>query len=383
MKIALVHRRLDRHGGTESDFLRTAEGLRDLGHELHLFCSEYKIAPPQGVFAHRVPVLPFGRTLRLWTFAWSGCRVVKRGGYDVVIGFGRLPRQDVLRSGGATHRGFLKSMATVGGFRRRLWQSLSPYHRSLLALEKRQYRGSNSKKIIAVSQWVKADIVREYSVPAEKIAVLYNGVDLTRFHPAKRSEHRERIRSRWHIPGDCPLVLFVGSGFRRKGLSRLLSVWGSPKLKRAFLLVVGNDARLERYRAAAENIAPGRVVFAGRRDDVENYYAAADVLALLSVQEAFGNVVLEALATGLPVLISRDMGAAEILQDESTEGIIGPTDNPEEIATKLLALSERSRDPCYRLHMRRVAESYSWESHFRRLEDLLFESYRSSVGAAT
>ena len=65
MKIALVHRRLDRRGGTELDFYRTAIGLRDLGHEVHLFCSEFGIDPPPGTYGHSVPIVPLGRTARL------------------------------------------------------------------------------------------------------------------------------------------------------------------------------------------------------------------------------------------------------------------------------------------------------------------------------
>jgi len=121
------------------------------------------------------------------------------------------------------------------------------------------------------------------------------------------------IRQRCKIPPDAPLVLFVGSGFRRKGLDRVISLWSSKKLAAFYLLVVGTDGRLGRYRAWADSFAPGRIIFTGRQDDVENYYAAADLVALLSFQEAFGNVVLEGLAAGLPVIVSREVGASEIL----------------------------------------------------------------------
>ena len=381
MKIALVHKRLDLRGGTERDLFRTAEGLRDLGHEVHLFCSEFQVAPPQNVIAHRVPVIPLGRTLRLWSFAWLGGRAVEQAHCDVVVGFGRLPHQHVLRSGGGTHRGFLKQMEQAGGLRRRIWQNLSLYHRSLLAIEKRQYDGLKSRRIVAVSERTKQDIVAQYSVPAEKITVLYNGVDLTRFHPMKRKEHRQQIRKRWNIPEDAHLVLFVGSGFRRKGLDRLLSIWKSSSLDRVFLLVVGGDARLDRYQARADLIAPGRVVFAGRQEHVENYYAAADILALPSLQEAFGNVVLEALAAGLPVLVSSEVGAAEIIRGPLSEGIVNVNNGTETIQRKLLWLLEKSKDPWWASQARSLAEENSWEDHFRRLEALLLETCQSSAGA--
>lgn len=383
MRVALVHKRLDLNGGTERDLFQTAEGLRDLGHEVHLFCSEFGVKPPAGVSAHRVPVLPFGRTLRLWTFAWLAPRIIKNVGCDVVVSFGRLLRQDVLRSGGGTHRGFLERLGQEGGLRRRLWQSISVYHRSLLLLESRQFQVNGSAKIIAVSEEVKSDIVRHYSVPTDKVVVVYNGVDQNRFHPSKRAEVREPIRERWKIPMDSPLVLFVGSGFRRKGLDRILSIWKSPRLRDVFLLVVGDDARINRYLSLASSIAPGRIVFTGRRDDIENYYAAADVVALPALQEGFGNVVMEALASGLPVLVSRDVGAAEIIHGPLVQGIVDRVEDLRELEEKLLLLLAASRDPNWIREARQIGERHSWENHFKKIEAVLLEACRVPSGVAS
>jgi len=383
MRIALVHKRLDLNGGTERDLFQTAEGLRDLGHEVHLFCSEFGVKPPSGVSAHLVPVLPFGRTLRLWTFAWLAPRIIKNVGCDVVVSFGRLLRQDVLRSGGGTHRGFLERLGQEGGLRRRLWQSISVYHRSLLLLESRQFQVNGSAKIIAVSEEVKSDIVRHYSVPTDKVVVVYNGVDQNRFHPSKRTEMRESIRERWKIPMDSPLVLFVGSGFRRKGLDRILSIWKSPRLRDVFLLVVGDDSRINRYLSLASSIAPGRIVFTGRRDDIENYYAAADVVALPALQEGFGNVVMEALASGLPVLVSRDVGAAEIIHGPLVQGIVDRVEDLRELEEKLLLLLAASRDPNWIHEARQIGERHSWENHFKKIEAVLLEACRVPSGVAS
>ena len=374
MKIALVHKRLDLKGGTERDLFRTAEGLRDLGHEVHLFCSEYGVALPRGITAHGVPVVPLGRTARLWSFALRAPEVIKQAGCDVVLSFGRMFDQDVLRCGGGTHRGFLKRLGEGGGTHRRLWQAISVYHRSLLALEKRQYDSHRLKKIIAVSDEVKRDIVANYAIAADRIVVLYNGVDRQRFHPKRRNEFRNAVRERWKIPLDAPLVLFVGSGFRRKGLDRLVPLWNLPKLARVYLLVVGSDARVGRYRAWADAIAPGRIVFAGRQDEIESYYGAADVVALPALQEAFGNVVLEALASALPVLVSRDVGAAEVLSGSLACGIVDRPDNFQELAAKLLTLLENAKDAALGQEARRIGEEYSWDRHFRNLETVLLEA---------
>jgi UDP-glucose:(heptosyl)LPS alpha-1,3-glucosyltransferase len=373
VKIALVHKRLDLNGGTERDLYQTTEGLRDLGHEVHLFCSEYPVPAPRGVVWHRVPVVPLGRTLRLWSFAFSARKLPEKSHCDVVVNFGRMFDADVLRCGGGTHRGFLRRMGAQGGAGRRLWQSLSVYHRSLLAIEQRQFHSSRVEKIIAVSELVKNDILANYTVPPEKIAVLYNGVDPHRFHPGRRDEFRRSVREQWKIPLDAPLVLFVGSGFRRKGLDRLIRLWRSRELATAYLLVIGSDARIRRYRTWGDSVAPGKIVFTGRQDEIEKFYAAADVAALPSRQEAFGNVVLEALASGVPVLVSRDAGAAEVLTGGLAQGIVDRADDPPELRAKLLSLIDKSNDPVLAKEARRIGEKYSWDNHFRALERLLLD----------
>lgn len=371
MKIALAHRRLDRRGGTELDFYKTAIGLRDLGHEVHLFCSEFAIDPPPGTYVHSVPIVPLGRTARLWSFAKVAPKIIQRFPCDVVVSFGRMISQDVLRSGGGSHRVFLQKLGEEGGLRRRIWHDLSLYHQSVLALERRQFQAGHYKRILAVSEEVKRELLDVYAVPEDKVTVIYNGVDEKRFHLGLRDQFRQLIRKQWHIPLDAPTVLFVGSGFRRKGLDRLLKAWSSPQMKDTYLVVVGDDAQRSRYQALAEDRTHGKVVFVGRRDDVESYYGAADLLALPAVQEAFGNVVLEALAAGLPAVVSRTVGASEILKGGLAEGIIPHPEDPKEMAAKLLAMLERGRDADFSLEARNLAEGYSWSKHFQKLDRFL------------
>jgi UDP-glucose:(heptosyl)LPS alpha-1,3-glucosyltransferase len=215
--------------------------------------------------------------------------------------------------------------------------------------------------------------MQQYQVPAERIAVLYNGVDHERFRPTLRSRWRCVVRRELSIPEYSPLVLFVGSGFQRKGLDRLLAVWNAPELRGAYLLVVGEDARWRRYQTHAQAVAGDRIVFTGRQDAVERYYGAADVLALPSIQEAFGNVVLEALSCGLPAVVTRGVGAAEVLQGTLMQGVVDDPDDATELAHKISVQLQRSQEPHCREEARRLAETYSWHNHFRKLESVLTE----------
>jgi UDP-glucose:(heptosyl)LPS alpha-1,3-glucosyltransferase len=282
--------------------------------------------------------------------------------------------QDVLRSGAGSHRAFLQELGEESGLGRRLWQGLSPYHRSLLALERQQFRPGHYKRILTVSEAVKQELLATYAVPEDKVTVIYNGVDHNRFHPDLRDRFRRAIRKQWHIPFDAPVVLFVGNSFYRKGLDRLLKAWRLPQMKRAYLLVVGDDTRRSRYLAIAEQQTGGRVVFVGRRDDVECYYGAADLLALPAVKEGFGNVVLEALAAGLPAVVSKNVGAAEVLKGELAAGIVMGPEDPEQMGSRLLAMLERSLDPGLSATARKLGEQYSWKNHFKKLDCFLKET---------
>jgi len=373
VKIALVHKRLDLKGGTERDLYQSAEGLRDLGHDVHLFCSEYGVSAPPGTAGHVIPALPLGRSLRLWSAALLAPSMIESHRCDVVVGFGRLLSQDVLRSGGGTHRGFLRRMGQQRGAARKLWQSLSPYHQSLLAIEKRQFSDRRLQRIIAVSDEVRRDIEANYQITSGKITVLYNGVDQQRFHPSRRAAVRESLRSRWRVPLSARLVLFVGSGFARKGLDRLIAIWGRAGLSADYLLVAGDDARMGHYKNWAQSAAGDRIVFAGRQDDIENYYASADLIVLPALQEAFGNVVLESLASGVPVVVSREVGAGAILTGCLRQGVIDDAGNPDQLEAGILNMLERGAQPDLREAARRLGEQYSWDSHFHRLDALLSE----------
>jgi UDP-glucose:(heptosyl)LPS alpha-1,3-glucosyltransferase len=329
--------------------------------------------------------MPLGRTARLWSFALIGSRTAASANCDVTVGFGRILKQDVLRCGGGSHRHFLKQLGAEGGWRRRAWQKLSIYHQSVLAIERRQYSVDAFKEIVAVSGKVKDDLMRIYLIPEHRIRVIYNGVDPIRFTPDRRDKARVIIRDQWEIPRAAAVVLFIGNGFQRKGLDRLLAIWESQRLQKTWLLVVGDDAGMNRYKKLAERVGHGRIIFTGPQTDVESYYAAADLLALPAAQEAFGNVVLEALSSGLPVLVSHEVGAAELLSGALLRGIVDKPDDSVELEGKLVALLEQAADPELIKEAKTVAAGFSWHNHFRQLEELLFKvastrcGYRANV----
>jgi UDP-glucose:(heptosyl)LPS alpha-1,3-glucosyltransferase len=370
MRIAFMHRRLT-GGGTEADLRRMAGGLAARGHDVHVFCARAREVPP-GVTTRRVRIVRGGRLLRLLSFAVAAPRAVARDPWDVVVGFGRTPRQDIVRVGGGTHRSYLARMEAAGQRRR----ARGPYHRAILWLERRMFAPAGHRRVLAVSQLAANEVAQDYRVPAQDLAVIYNGVDGERFNPGRRPELGPSLRAELGIDPDIPLCAAIGSGFARKGFDVLLALWRRSPPAGAALVLVGDDERLTSWqRQAAEPPLTGRVVVTGPRRDVEAVLAAADVVCVPSRQEAFGNVVLEACAAGVPVVTSRRTGAAELL-----DGPLGAlvVDDPEDLDAVAAALERAlgSERAALGAAARRRAEALPWDLHLDRLEVLLEETAR-------
>lgn len=158
------------------------------------------------------------------------------------------------------------------------------------------------------------------------IEYIPNGVNLGRFHPVSSEEerlHRESLRRRFGIPADHRVIVAVGAVMPRKGPDKVLGAWRHllSRFPDTHVLFVGpradqHDPKLEKFGAdiaalIADSGAPGQVHFAGIVDDVENYLRAADVSVLASKREGTPNSVLEAMATGLPCVVTPYIGLSE------------------------------------------------------------------------
>jgi UDP-glucose:(heptosyl)LPS alpha-1,3-glucosyltransferase len=284
-----------------------------------------------GVVVHRVPTIRHPSVLRLLSFALAARAAAARRGYDLVQSHERGLRQDLYRAGEGCHRAYLEAMGRRPG--------ASPYHRLVCALEGRIFRLKSARHVVAISRQGKEEIERRYGTDPGRVTLIYNGVDLERFHPDNRARHRKHVRDGLGIPDDAWTVLFVGSGFERKGLGPLLEAFGRLADRHSRLVVVGKG-RVPRYQSLAARLeVADRVIWAGPRPDVEALYAAADVVALPARYEPFGNVHLEALAAGVPVLSSARAGGSEIVR-QGANGWVVAEPAPAEIALGLTALRE-------------------------------------------
>jgi UDP-glucose:(heptosyl)LPS alpha-1,3-glucosyltransferase len=282
-----------------------------------------------------------GRLWRDWSFARAVCARLARESFDLVQSHERIACCDVYRAGDGVHRQWLENRARAEGPLGRLATRLSPYHRYVLAAERRLFASPRLRAVICNSRMVRDEIQRHFGTPRERLHVVYSGVDLDAFVPELRLEHRARVRRELGIPEDAIVYLHVGSGFARKGVATLLAALAKLEDRNARLLVIGKDRNEPALRAAAAQPGIGnRVHFTGGQTDVRPFYGAADCFVLATLYDPFPNAALEALASGLPIVVSRQSGAAELVR-EGVNGYVVDALDADALAGAMTAVAKR------------------------------------------
>ena len=322
MKIALVRQRYNPYGGAERFVERAMAALAAEDVELTLLARAWSGAAGAGEDRRLIRCDPFyvGRVWRDWSFARAVCAAVKAHSFDLVQSHERIACCDVYRAGDGVHRQWLANRKRAAGVTERIALALNPYHWYTLAAEKRLFNSPRLRAVICNSNMVKAELRRHFGLEEAKLHVIYSGVDLDAFNPLLRQTWRKRKREELGIPDASMVFLFVGSGFRRKGLPQLLRALGG--VRGARLVVVGADKELEHLqRAAALAHLADQVHFAGGQDDVKPWYGMADCFVLPTLYDPFPNAALEAMACGLPLITSVQCGAAELVES-GVEGYV-------------------------------------------------------------
>jgi len=369
MKIAVIRQRYVSHGGAEKVLSHFIAALIREGHTVHLFASRWNTGSEaaSSIVFHRVPVIPGGSFLRLVSFALFTRLKIRRGSFDLVFSFERTLRQDIYRAGDGCHREWLRQRRLSG--LKRVLVRLNPFHRAMLWIEEKIYTGDRVRKIIANSRRGKEEIIRHYGTAAEKIEVIYNGVDLDRFHPSHRERFRDQVRAHFGIGADALLLLFVGSGFERKGLDALIEAAAllRERIPSFKLLVAGKGNEAAYLQKARRAGIEEHLSFTGPFKEIAQLYAAADLLVLPTRYDPFANVCLEAMASGLPVITTRMNGASEILEGPLASLILEEATDAGGLAKIIIGMADRERRIELGRLSRKAAERFPEQAHFDRL----------------
>jgi len=234
--------------------------------------------------------------------------------------------------------------------------TLTPFKQRVLQMLDALTVAATNPRHVAVSEYV-ADSVRR-RIRADGVRVIPNGVDPSVFHPD--AEGRKRARAQLELPASTGVVACVGRMTPQKGQATLIRAM--PRILEARadtrLLLVGDGPDQAALRQLASGLSLDRhVAFLGVRPDVPEVLRAADVLAVPSLHEGFGLVLIEALATGVPVVASRTGPIPEII-DDGVSGLLVPVGDPPALAEAIRSLlTDEARWRSLSLQGRREVEA--------------------------
>jgi UDP-glucose:(heptosyl)LPS alpha-1,3-glucosyltransferase len=379
-KVAVVVPKYGTIGGGEKFARELTERLaRDGRFEIHVFANRW-LPGPGSVAFHRVPRFGFPRFLRQVAFAWLVERRIREGRFDLVHAHDRIFRADVFTMHSIPHETWVR---TVRGRRPTLFDRATSW------VERRLMEKGGCTRFLPVSTIAGEGYQAMYRIPPGRLQVLHPGVELARFSRLDRETCRDTIRGEYGIGPSEIVALFVGMNFEVKGLDAILEGVARAKVLRpdlpVRLLVVGKGNAVK-YRALASSLGiADAVIFAGpQAKGVESFYLASDFLVMLSLFDTFGMVVLEAMAAGLPVILSANVGAKDIVE-EGVNGFVLPDGrDADAAAAKIVLLLDGGRRTAMGEAGYRTASLHTWdrlaENVARVYEDALAGSGRGSRG---
>ena len=361
MKVRFVLRSFGGPGGTEKYASDLAGWLVGQGVGVEVWCERADSESCRGLDVRRIPAAASGRAgERAFHRAVRG---LERGSVDVVQGFGRTVGHDVWRAGGGAHQAWLEASTPSAAGR---WvRSLILGERWAIRMDRAAIAAA--KVVICNSRMAREDLVRCYGAHPEKVRVVRNGVDGARFRPDP--DARARARLAWQVPEGGRVALFLGSGFRRKGLdvaSRAFQRISGPKDR---FVVIGRDSRSRSRLGRVRRRLGQRLVEVGPVRDPEAWLPGADATVLPTLYDAAANTTLEALSCGVPpVTTSRD-GSAEVVPEP--DWVVTDPRDAEQVAAALARAWEAG--PALASQCREAAAEWTLERNGTTMLDVYEE----------
>lgn len=372
LKLGIIRRKFNSFGGAEKFIERLVERLRARDIAVTIISEQWPESVNQDYRVLKIAASYGPRAFQQYKFQKQASEAIKKGGFDLTQSHERVLGARLYRLGDGLHKSWLARQSEERGYINNYLAKLDPYHRQIINLEKAILQ-SKDNILIANSALVRDECVRFYGRNPETIALIPNGVRTDFFRPPSRDEKlacREKLR----LPNQVPVVAFVGSGFRRKGLFQLLN---SMRICSDFsLIVAGKDKEFNLVQSFINaHRLTDRVRLLGPTNDVRNVYWASDIFVLPSLYDPSSNAILEALSCGLPCITTANVGSmTEILEVNAGARC---ERNPEDLAVKILKLISSETDiNSLSINARRLAQRWDekivleqWLTAYRNYRD--------------
>lgn len=356
-RIAVVIGKYGYVGGSERFAMEITERLsRNKDFDVHVLANKWRSDSSRITF-HKVPMVRFPMFLRHLSFAWFAKRIIEKGAFDVVHSHVRLFGANLYSLHYVPHSGWVRDV-------RKKHASLPDL--AMIATEHRMIATGEASWFLPVSSMVEAEFRREYQTLPGHWRPVHPGVDSVRFAAPDREACRAEIRGRYGIGAADLLVLFVGMNFEVKGLDTVIAAVANARKARpeaGIRLLVSGRGNEGKYRAIARSLGVEQAVtFAGEiTGAIERYYRAADLFVMLSRYDTFGMVVLEAMAAGLPVLVSSRVGAKDIVEEGLNGFVLPDAGDGESAAKRIVELLDPELRQAMAAGAMQTAAEHDWD----------------------
>ncbi|WP_312632916.1 glycosyltransferase family 4 protein [Pseudescherichia sp.] len=298
-------------GGLQRDFMRIAQTVAGRGHQVRVYTQSWQGECPAEFELIVVPVRKrtnHGRNAEY--YQWVKAHLAQHPAARVV-GFNKMPDLDIYYAADVC---YAEKVAQEKGF----FYRLTSRYRHYAAFERATFEQGKKTQLLMLTDKQIADFQRHYHTEPERFHILPPGIYPDRKYSQQIPDSRRVYREKNRISEDQNFVLQVGSDFNRKGVARTIeAIAALPDALRqnTLLFIVGQDKPGPFAALAAKLGIKENVHFFAGRSDVAELMAAADLLVHPAKQEAAGIVLLEAVAAGLPVIVTEVCGYAPYIKD--------------------------------------------------------------------
>lgn len=342
------------YGGLERNFLRIADEAVQRGHQVEVYTMSWQGPRPQPSIT--VHILPTGALTNHGQARAFVDTLAARDwtAYDLKVGFNRMPGLDLY---------YNADVCYVADIRRRrgVLARLTPRYRTLAAFERAVFAPQSATHIMYLSEAEKERYILTYGTEGNRFHPLPPGIDRERIRQALTPAARLSVRQEIGLAAEARILLAIGSDFVRKGVERSLRALAAlPAGQRegTHLVVIGKGQARPLKRLAAQAGIAHQLHFLGGSDQVPRYLAAADLLVHPAISENTGNVILEALVAGLPVLATASCGYAHhVLAAQAGQLVSGDPFRQEELNQALLAMIDHAPQAGWRENARRYSDA--------------------------
>ncbi len=363
-------------GGIQRDLMKVVRECQARGHEVKVFTLRWEAPPAEDLEVEVLPIVGLNRHSQYENFAAAVCEAVAADRFDLVVGFNKMPGLDVYYAGDSCY------LEKAINQRPAIYRVL-PRFKSFHSAEAAVFGRDRGTEILTISDVEVPRYRHHYQTSADRFHPLPPGIERDRVAPDDVTAARAELRKAHGLPDDALVLLFIGSGFIKKGLDRALLAVAAlpPELKRrVHMFVIGRD-KGDPFRRMAVRLGIDKQVtfFTEGRDDIPAFLFGADALLHPAYDETAGMVIIEAMLAGVPAAVTRNCGYAKYLAQQDAGILIEQPFVQNELDAALVELLTSEKRDLWRANGRALAD----DPNIFRLVPMVVDYLEQFVAAKT